>query len=106
MNPNRECPHCIWTTAQGLFHSKVCRCGCHHADHVLFGGCLTKGCFCDRYDQSLEARMPKSTPETLSKVADIIDVAKLEAEVLDNNPDTLGKVQTRVDELKKKVAAI
>lgn len=110
-----ECPHCIWMTAKGLFHNKVCRCSHHHAIHVLFGGCTEPGCLCDRYDQSIAMRLPKALevdvepkePKQRVKVleaASLIDVAALEAQVADSNPDSLAKVQARVDELKKKVA--
>lgn len=115
MNPEIqqiECQHCIWMTATGTFHKKVCRCSHHHSVHVLFGGCTEPDCFCDGYDQSISTRIPRELKEPevrLPKVPAIktieasvlIDVVALEAQVADNNPDSLAKVQARVDELKK-----
>lgn len=104
MNTNRECPHCIWMTTSGLFHTKLCRCNHHHADHISFSGCTVKGCLCDRYDQTVAYVAPKevSTPKILA-VAALINTSALEQLIAEDNPDTLGKVQARIDQLKKQL---
>lgn len=102
----RVCQHCPYMEAMGVSHGKNCNCTHHHSDHNFAGGCLIKGCSCERYDQTdravRQARADKPTKAT--KPVQVIEAVDLEAmlEAAKNKaPDELTAATERVRKLRE-----
>jgi hypothetical protein len=100
----RYCPHCVWMEANGLSHTKDCKCGHHHADHNYCGGCKVKGCLCDRYDQTM-AKSALLEMASKTKPGTVVEFAMADINLDKLTGDTqktyeLMQAQARLDKLR------
>lgn len=104
------CPHCPIMESKGIFHTKNCKCGHHHAKHNYGGGCtICKDC--NQYDQTSEYRKPVYREPIKLKPVKFVEFAMHEIhvdELFGQTKETLGfarelvAAQKRIDESRKK----